>query len=86
MKIGGKMSQFPHTSEVQTVMCTSEITGELASDFMESKTKQFFDVLCHLVQSLVFIATFAAHCKNQPKVWIHNLLCIKEEKGRSEHP
>lgn len=46
------------------MMCTSEITGDLASDFMESKTKQFFDVSCHLVRSLVFTVDFAAHHKN----------------------
>lgn len=46
------------------MMGASEITGDLASDFTESKTKWFFDVSCHIVWSLVFIVDFAGHSKN----------------------
>lgn len=34
-----KMGQFLNTSEAQAVTGASEITGDLASDFIESKTK-----------------------------------------------
>lgn len=64
-------------------MGASEIIGDLASDFIESKTKWFFDVSCHIVWSLVFIVDFADHSKNWTKVCIYYLLCIKE-KGRRE--
>lgn len=80
------MGQFPHTCEVQAVMCTSEITGDLVSDFMESKAKWFFDVSCHPVRSLVFVVDFAAHHKNRTKVCIYSLLHVKEVKERNDHP
>lgn len=79
------MGQFLNTSEVQAVMGASEIIGDLASGFIESKTKWFFDVLCHIVWSPVFIVDFADHSKNWTKVCVYNLLCIKEEKERSDH-
>jgi len=58
------MRQFLNTSEVQAVMGASEIVGDLASDFIESKTKCFFDVSCHIMWSPVFIVDFADHSKN----------------------
>lgn len=59
-----KTGPFLNTSEVWAMMGASEITGDLASDFTESKTKWFFDVSCHIVWSLVFIVDFAGHSKN----------------------
>lgn len=57
------MGQLLNTSEVQAVISVSELLGDLASDFIETKT-EFFDVSCHIVWSLVFIVNFADNSKN----------------------
>lgn len=50
-----KMGQFLNTSEAQAVTGASEITGDLASDFIESKTNWGFLISHAILCGLQFL-------------------------------